>query len=413
MHATTKAILDYNRGREPERLKLKLKALRDDPFSFFRGTAPLFYQTLAMPASLAGAPKVLACGDLHLENFGSYKADNRLVYFDLSDFDEACVAPLTFDVLRFLSSIHVGAKYLKIGSKKADVLVTAFMETYTAALMTTKPRWVERSTATGPVKSLLQSLKNRHRIDLVQRRTERNKGKIDIIADGEHALPASADDKARAESILSAFASTRNSPAFFEPLAIARRIAGNGSLGLERYVVLVRGTGTEDGRYLIDVKFAGPSALAAAIRRAQPAWKSEGERVDWVERITQAIPPALLGSVGAGKRSYVIRELQPTTDRVNLRALDGKRKALTDVVRTMAEVAAWGHMRGATRFGADSVDAMAQFAARTTWRKEIVQLAQKSAALALAQWGEFSKDYDKWAEKKAGAVVKDVGWPID
>lgn len=395
MHATTNAILEYNKGRDPERLQLKLKALNRDQFSFFRGTAPLFYQTLAMPKSLPAAPNVLACGDLHLENFGTYKADNRLTYFDLSDFDEACVAPLTFEVVRFLASIHVGARYLRIGEKKTDSLVTVFMDAYAAALVTTKPRWVERSTATGPVKDLLLSLKNRHRIDLIRRRTEKRKGKIQIIPDGVRALAASNSDKASAESILSAYASTQPSPAFFEPIAIARRIAGNGSLGLERYVVLVRGTGTAEGRYLIDIKFVGPSALASAIKVRQPDWRSEGERVAWLQRITQAIPPALLGTVGAGKRSYVIKELQPTADRVNLQALDGKKAALADVVRTMAEAAAWGQLRGASRFGADSADALAQFAEKAAWRKEVIQLSRKASEIAIRQWRQFSEDYGK------------------
>ncbi len=405
MHATTKAILDYNKGRDPERLRLKLLALRGDPFAFFRGTAPLFYDTLAMPKSLLAAPKVLACGDLHLENFGSYKADNRLTYFDLNDFDEACVAPLTFEVVRFLASIHVGEKYLKIGEKQANSLVATFIDTYTAALMTTKPRWVERATAIGPVKELLQSLKNRHRIDLIRKRTEKKRGKIQIIADGEHALAASESDKARAESILSAYASTQPSPAFFEPIAIARRIAGNGSLGLERYVVLVRGTGTAEGRYLIDVKFIGPSALATATKGRQPAWRSEGERASWAQHVSQAIPPALLGAVGAGRRSYVIKELQPSADRVNLQALGGKKGALADIVRTMAEVAAWGHLRGASRFGADSADALAQFVAKPAWRRDAIQLSRKTSKAVLRQWNEFCEDYDRAAENQGSAAL--------
>ena len=412
MHPTTESILDDNKGRDPERLRLKLQNLRRDPFSFFRGTAPLFYRTWAAPKSFTTAPKVLACGDLHLENFGSYKGDNRLVYFDLSDFDEGCVAPLTFDVVRFLSSVLVGAKYLNVGEKQANSLLAGFLDTYASAIMSTKPRWVERATATGPVKELLQSLKNRHRIDLISRRTERRGRKIHFISDGIHALDASDGDKASAESILAAYASTQATPAFFEPIAIARRIAGNGSLGLERYVVLVRGTGTEEGRYLIDIKFANPSALAAAIDTKQPSWRSEAERVTWVQRISQAIHPALLGAIGVGRRSYVLKELQPTADRVNLPALNGRKKALADVVQTMAEVAAWGHLRGVSRFGADSADALGKFAGTAAWRKEVVLLAQKSAAIALKQWQEYSKDYDKEAKKsskdKAGWIAGEI-----
>jgi uncharacterized protein (DUF2252 family) len=412
MHPTTESILDYNKGRDPERLRQKLESLRRDPFSFFRGTAPLFYQTLTMPKLLVTAPKVLACGDLHLENFGSYKGDNRLVYFDLSDFDEACVAPLTFDVTRFLSSVLVGAKYLKVGAKQANSLLENFLETYASAIVSTKPRWVERATAVGPVKELLQSLKNRRRIDLIRRRTKRRGRKIQLIGDGIHALDAADGDKARAESILAAYASTQAIPAFFEPIAIARRIAGNGSLGLERYVVLVRGTGVEEGRYLLDIKFANPSALAGAINTKQPSWRSEAERVIWIQRISQAIHPALLGAIGLGQRSYVVKELQPTADRVNLPALNGKKKALADVVRSMAEVAAWGHLRGISRFGTDSADELATFAGAETWRKEIVLLAQSAATISLQQWREYSTDYDKEIVKakkgQAGWITGDI-----
>ena len=149
MNPTTRAILDYNAGRDPVRLRLKYQALRKDPFAFFRGTAPLYFATLNMPRALQQSPRVVACGDLHLENFGSYKGDNRLVYFDLSDFDEVCIAPLSFDIVRFLSSVHVAAKYLKIGNKSAVSLVTDIVDTYATALASTKPRWVERATATG------------------------------------------------------------------------------------------------------------------------------------------------------------------------------------------------------------------------------------------------------------------------
>jgi hypothetical protein len=33
----------------------------------------------------------------HIENFGSYKGDNRLVYFDIGDFDESLLGPSAWD----------------------------------------------------------------------------------------------------------------------------------------------------------------------------------------------------------------------------------------------------------------------------------------------------------------------------
>ncbi len=44
-----------------------------------------FYEDL-QDVPLPQSPNTWICGDLHLENFGSYKANNKLVYFDLNDF---------------------------------------------------------------------------------------------------------------------------------------------------------------------------------------------------------------------------------------------------------------------------------------------------------------------------------------
>jgi len=394
MQTVTRTILECNRGRDPERLKLKLAALRADPFAFFRGTCPLFYSTLSLDRPLVSSPMVLACGDLHLENFGSYKGDNRLVYFDLVDFDESCVAPVAFELVRFLASILVAAGPLKISDATASNMIAAFIETYAANVVSTKPRWVERAIATGPVKKLLQSVKGRHRCDLIAARTVRKSAKTRLVIDGKKTLAVSAQERAHAESVLAAYASTQSSPAFFAPIDVARRIAGNGSLGQERYVALVRGNGGADGQYLIDIKIAGASTLAAHIASAQPRWRSEAERVVFIQRIAQAISPALLGSVGVGKRSYLIKELQPSADRVNLAALRGKSGALIDVVQTMAGITAWGHLRGCSRLGASPVEALSRFVMRAEWRSQITGGAYAANALVLQQWQEYSADYD-------------------
>jgi uncharacterized protein (DUF2252 family) len=215
-----------------------------------------------------------------------------------------------------------------------------------------------------------------------------------LVIDGKKTLAISTQDRARAESVLAAYASTQQSPAFFEPIDFARRIAGNGSLGLERYVALVRGSGAVDSQCLVDIKIANPSGLAASIDVAQPRWKSEAERVVSIQRISQAIFPALLGSVGIGKRSYVIRELEPTADRINLAALAGKSGALTEVIRSMAGITAWSHLRSCDRFGAGSVEALADFAARTEWRSQILQAADAAKAMVLLQWQNYAADYD-------------------
>jgi Uncharacterized protein conserved in bacteria (DUF2252) len=77
-------------------LRLKHLRMAESPFGFLRAT---FYRWLqrwsALPASLVGAPEVIAVGDLHVENFGTWRdAEGRLIW-GVNDVDEACVLPYT------------------------------------------------------------------------------------------------------------------------------------------------------------------------------------------------------------------------------------------------------------------------------------------------------------------------------
>ncbi len=119
MHPATEAILHFNQGRDPERFTRKLAAIAADPFAFFRGTNHLYVASLRNEDALLDAPTTYVCGDLHLENFGSFKGDNGLVYFDLNDFDDGLVAPLTIDVVRVLSSVMVAAGQIGLSDEDA------------------------------------------------------------------------------------------------------------------------------------------------------------------------------------------------------------------------------------------------------------------------------------------------------
>src|SRR6185503_12736779 len=96
-------ILAFNKDRVPELLQLKYRLMAEDPFRFFRGTCHLFYEDLAGKITWKDDTKAWICGDLHLENFGSYKGDNRVVYFDVNDYDESLLAPASWEFVRLLT----------------------------------------------------------------------------------------------------------------------------------------------------------------------------------------------------------------------------------------------------------------------------------------------------------------------
>jgi uncharacterized protein (DUF2252 family) len=88
----------WNRGRELQRLRLKYAEMETDAFSFFRGTAHLFFRDWPLDTALDDAPLVWVCGDLHLENFGSFHGDDGRAYFDVNDYDEAALASASWDL---------------------------------------------------------------------------------------------------------------------------------------------------------------------------------------------------------------------------------------------------------------------------------------------------------------------------
>jgi len=357
------AIAAVNRGRDARLLAHKFEAMASDRFAFLRASAGLMHARLDL-AALPASPVSWVCGDLHLNNFGCYRGLNRLVYFDVNDFDEAGRLPLAVDLLRLLGSVLVAAPGFGLTRAQGAALAAAWLERYADALARGKAFWLEPETARGPICVLLEQVSARKRRDLLARRTRLRRGRRTIVIDGQHTLvlPADSPMRDRLTGALGSLGQLYESPEFFAPRDFARRVAGMGSLGLPRYVVLVRGRGDPDRNALIDFKLAAPSAACAAFSQVpQVAWADEAQRVVSVQDICQAACPAYLTAMPIGGQPYVVRELQPVEDRIALDHLARQPKRLADTLGGMAEVAAYAHLRGAGRMGGASADAMIEF----------------------------------------------------
>src|ERR1700682_3742185 len=86
-------------------LVLKHQQMSADIFSFMRAT---FYRWVELWAEfcvdLAKAPLVLAVGDLHVENFGTWRDQEGRLVWGVNDFDEAFALPYTNDLVRLAVS---------------------------------------------------------------------------------------------------------------------------------------------------------------------------------------------------------------------------------------------------------------------------------------------------------------------
>lgn len=106
----------------PADLKRKHQAMREALFPFFRAT---FYRWSQLYPDVcpecAAAPAVLAVGDLHVENFGTWRdIEGRLVW-GINDFDEVSRMPYTIDLVRLAASAHIAieSEQLRIAPRDA------------------------------------------------------------------------------------------------------------------------------------------------------------------------------------------------------------------------------------------------------------------------------------------------------
>lgn len=391
-------IVHYNAGRDPERLALKYKAIADNAFSFLRGTCHLYFGQLPKHAILSEAPVAWVCGDLHLENFGSYRADNHLVYFDMNDFDEAILAPASWEILRTLTSILIAAPSMNVKRDAALEMARQCLATYGATLASGKARWIDRDAADGLIGQLFEQLRTRKRRDFIESRTSAESNHTKIRTDRGKALPASDKDKKRVQAWIKEYAASQENPNFFKVMDIARRIAGTGSLGLERFSILVEGKGGPDGHYLLDLKESIPSALAPFTPVKQPKWHSESERVATVGARMQAVPPSFLRAVDLEGKPFLLKGLQPLQDRVDLEGAAAHPKQLNHLMCQFGGLAASAQLRASGRQGSANADALVEFGADTRKLEALVDLAVQMTDQVQKDWKDFAAAYQADAD---------------
>jgi uncharacterized protein (DUF2252 family) len=103
-------------------LRAKHQHMAEEPFAFLRATFYRWAQVWPQLCyDLAEAPQVLGVGDLHLENFGTWRDGEGRLIWGINDFDEATPLPYTNDLVRLCTSalIAIGASQLATPARRA------------------------------------------------------------------------------------------------------------------------------------------------------------------------------------------------------------------------------------------------------------------------------------------------------
>jgi uncharacterized protein (DUF2252 family) len=409
------AVLHFNRDRKPALLEMKLRKMRADPFTFFRGADHLFCRAWPELRPIDPGPDVLICADLHLENFGAYRTIDGHLHYDINDFDEAIVAPCGFDLVRCATSIILASEQWRLTPSQATGMALSYLEHYRKAV----GKVIEDGSipdltphgGRGPIQEILGDSALATQAELLAAKTRRKSNGLPAIRRTANTPEISRKQLAKVAEALESHGRRLGKPDGFKVHDVTFRIAGVGSLGVRRYLALVEGNGPPDKYELLDIKEASPSA-AAVCAAAWPAPgvgdadSDEARRVVTAQTILQGHVAIGLDALKIGPRAYRVRQMIPAENRSSLERFREQPNRLLKAVETAGHITARSHLRGARfRPGFDrwtdlarwaqgpSFEALLAAAARFTvrtnrehqaFKKAIRQASGVSACLAAA-----------------------------
>jgi hypothetical protein len=279
-----------------EDLRLKHTNMRADIFPFLRATYYRWAQVWPKVCpDLAKAPQVLAVGDLHIENFGTWiDAEGRLIW-GVNDFDEAHPMSYANDLVRLAVSAHLAVEGGHLPLKQKD-LCTSILEGYGEGL-----RAQGRPFVLGENNEWLRLIAESKLRDPV-----RFWAKINALPTVKEQVPKSAIDAI--EHLM---------PARDLRYRLAHRVAGLGSLGHARYVAIADWNG---GRIAREAKALVSSACYWARDRHGP---SEILYKTIVSRAVRCLDPFV-----QLRGRWIVRRLSPHCSRIELATLKAQGEEL-------------------------------------------------------------------------------------
>ena len=403
MDSVYERIAAFNKDRLPEMVKIKFEGMAENVYRFFRGTCHLFYEDFCKAEHIPVSPLTWICGDLHLENYGSYKGDNRLAYFDLNDFDEAVLAPCLWEVARMVTSIFVAFDELKVKPGEALEMAKLFLNKYALRLATGKAISIDPRTADGIVCTFLTRADERRQKELLDKLTVEKKHKLALLTDERH---FTIDKKLKKELIQFVDNWVQKSTVAsygFKSIDCVFRIAGTGSIGVRRYMFLLKSSKKKNKYLLLDMKQAVESSVKPYLDIKQPEWQNEATRVIQVKQRMQNVSPALLGVTVFKNDSYILQELQPVEDRINFELIKDRYDDVSLVIEDMALLAASSQLRSSGRQGSDIADKLIEFGQNDKWHEAVLAYAKQYAGQVKKDYNEYLLQYEteKGREQKA------------
>lgn len=321
-----------NKGRVPELIPLRMERMAESPFTFLRGAAVVMAWDLAHTPSMG--LNVVIDGDCHVNNFGLFGTPQGEVVLDLNDFDEATIAPWEWDLKRLAASINLSGRDNGLSRSERRRAAISCSEGYRWSLerlqgISIMDLW-QRHTAPGrladrqikPDKKSVAIIRK----SIARARASNNDSLLKTAAERDVSgrwrlrleppittLIHDAEKHKVIEALHGYIATLAPERAFmirrYHVVDIVHRVVGVGSVGLRAYMILLIGNGDTDALFL-QMKEAAEPAHAQYLPVLPEAYKHQGQRVVYGQRLLQAAGDPMLGWTTMEGRPFYVRQMK-------------------------------------------------------------------------------------------------------
>jgi uncharacterized protein (DUF2252 family) len=313
---------------DPAAFRTKFRKMAADPFSFYRGSACLFYEDVTRlkdPWADERTSRVWIQGDLHAQNFGTYMDGSGVLVFDVNDFDEAYLGHFTWDLQRFAASIAL------LGWSKAlpDEDIAAFVRHAATSYLHQVRTFAKNEgdsefslrlgTTDGTVHDVLRKTRLRSRRALLDTMTE-SEGYDRVFRNGAGVRRLDDEERALAVDAFHRYLETipqnkrMGDVAYTVKDVVGKSGFGIGSAGLPAYSVLIEGQDEAlENDLVLSMKQGNVAAPSRVVtdQRISDYFQHHGHRTALSQRALQAHADPLLGYTEINGVGFVVDEVSP------------------------------------------------------------------------------------------------------
>ncbi|HEY1744220.1 MAG TPA: DUF2252 domain-containing protein [Granulicella sp.] len=409
-------LRDSMRGRVARLVQLKYERMVASAFGFFRGAVPI------MAADLAAHPNTgittQLCGDAHVNNLGAYAGfDGRLV-FDINDFDETIHGPFEWDVKRLATSLILAGREAGIRRSAREEAVETFTARYRSSMgefavmpvLELARYQIHRLAHIDPIPTIMATAERSTPQKILVKLTE-SASATPQLGKKTAPLPPSPVRRFRSEppvlerlgpkeaqtvlASLGPYVRTlqperRHFLAQYNPVDVAFKVVGTGSVGLRDYCVYFEGWSRPESSdpLFLQIKEEALSAYAPYLPEDASGHTHQGHRVVDGQRAMQLTSDPFLGYTTIEGRDYLVRQLNDHKASLDLETLDPA--GLLGYADLCGELLARGHARAG-----DPVAISAYIGNSDRFDRAILTFAHTYADKTEHDWDLLKKSFKK------------------